>query len=1006
MRLKFCRLFIILSLLISWPCFALDDMHESSISMADRQLNIDKESYDLVRKQFQDLKIAKDRQFQSLQDKGVSTNTLKHAQVDAVAAQAAVEGSNIALVDAKQVFEEINTSIHSLEKDLQSLVLLSKESVDRADRIISVETKLEFLKRLQLIENDRIATLNEIRSLTLERLALEKNWQQKIRLLYSAQQQDVQRNRLAEVQSSLQTAQQDWLTRLSNLTQQLKVLTRQGQVNDSTIKKLHLEILAAEENVALVRLKSYLVHIQTRVENFEDINRAQITTAALNDLVDQTTNIISQLNATEEFVKAKNQILNLKKNELSFEVNKQILSPQDVYAYSHMLNNLMVQYENERDYIHKLQQKSAYYQHQFKLALQHHLSERQKFPRDLSGWVSLGQKMLEIPYLLINAFSNFVSQTIIELKNINTWAFNFSLLIFTALIGSWFYFRGMLLNIEINIKKDKQRFSTNVVYILLELIRRNLGSMLIFAVVLAVSLLLNMASMLFVYISMVYLCFKIILSASKLILIENITDHSGNDVKLYHRIRSSLLLGFCLSSLAVVAHHMPVAYDARIFVNRLFMFFILILAWQLFKVRSHIPSVLESLVHIPRKYFYRVLQLLCFLIPFALFFNAILGLLGYVELAWAVAKYQAIFILVLAGYLIVRGLLIDAMEYLSELLIRYVNRGWLWTEALLKPFDRILRIILFFLSVIFLLRCFNLDTNEFFLRSADTLLHKKLFTIGGNSIDALLLCKILVIISLIKWLSRWSREFSYRWVYAKAKDIGVRNSLAIFTQYTSVIVSVLIGLQILGIDLRGFTVVAAAFAAGIGFGMRDLIVNFFSGILLLIERPFRTGDIITLGNHEGEVIQTGMRSMTLRTWDHMEVIVPNADMFTKSFVNWTHHDNIVRTVITLKIHRDDDPHRVQKMLLDLLGRLNSVAKDPIPEVIMHELSDSLIEMQVRYYILLTTYRTRAGVRSEVLFAIWDCFKTNNIRSPNPQYDLILKNKQHETFDVSAFEMNS
>jgi potassium efflux system protein len=322
----------------------------------------------------------------------------------------------------------------------------------------------------------------------------------------------------------------------------------------------------------------------------------------------------------------------------------------------------------------------------------------------------------------------------------------------------------------------------------------------------------------------------------------------------------------------------------------------------------------------------------------------------------------------------------------------------LWTEAILKPFDRILRIILFLLSAVFLLHLYQLDNNEFFINHVTQFLHRKLFALGGNTIDLLLLCQLFIIVSLIKWLSRWSREFSYRWIFAKSKDVGVRNSLSIFTQYASVMISVLIGLKLLGIDLRGFTVVAAAFAAGIGFGMRDLIVNFFSGILLLIERPFRTGDIVSLGNYEGEVILTGMRSMTIRTWDHMEVIVPNADMFTKPFVNWTHHDNLVRSVVVLKVHREDDPHKVQHLITELLKKHPSVAKDPVPEVIMTELSESLIEMHVRYHVLLSSQRTRTGVRSEVLFAIWDCFKQHNIRQPHPQYNLFVNNKSSHLYE--------
>lgn len=991
-------LFLLAIFCISPSAWANPIDQQSTLTITDQQLNIDKQNQELVKKQFFDAKDAKVQLLQVFRNKGISNSALKHAQLDFVAAQAAVEGANIALTDAQETLSETDNNIRALEKNLQSLVLLTKGSEDREDKIISVEANLEFLKRLQQIQNDRVETLNGIKAISVQRLTLEKNWQQELQSLYNNQQQDAQRNYLSEVLANLQKDQQAWVSKLGTLTAETQILNSRGMTNDNRLKKLHLQILEAEENITLIRLKSYLVHIQDHIESLQRVNIAQTSTGSLTELSEQASTILVQLDDTENFMDAKIRFLNMKKSELSADLDKEVLSSQDLYSYSKMLNDLIANYDEAIINLNSLESKTNHFQHLFKLQLQNHLSERQHFPNDWAGWMTLGQKMLQIPILLFNAMGNFVKQAMLEL-NSSSAVTHFFLIAFPLMLGGWFYLRRLVLNVEINIKQDKQRFSTNIIYILLELVRRNLGSVLFFVMLLTLTLMLEISSPLFIYLLLVFMGFKIALSVARLLLLENTNDMTGADVRLYYRTRWSLLLGWLLSTLVVIAHHLPIAYEAKICIDRLFMVFILIFALQLFKARQVIPIWLESLIHLPRRYLFRVFQLLSFFIPLALIFNAIVGLLGYVELAFAIAKYQAVFILVLAGYLIVRGLLIDAMEYISELFIRYVKLGWLWTQAILKPLDRILRIVLFILSAIFLVHLFHLDNNEQFLSYVDQLLQEKLFTIGGNTINALILCELLIVLSLITWLARWSREFSYRWLYAKARDVGVRNSLSIFTQYASVIISVLIGLKLLGIDLRGFTVVAAAFAAGIGFGMRDLIINFFSGVLLLIERPFRTGDIIALGSYEGEVCDTGMRSMTIKTWDNMEVIVPNADMFTKPFVNWTHNDNIVRTVITLKIHREDDPHKVQHLILDVLHNLKSVTKDPCPEVIMNEMSESLIEMQVRYYVLLTPTRTRMGVRSEVLFAIWDCFKQNNIRAPLPQYHLTLKNNQNELIQV-------
>src|SRR3990167_10996620 len=112
-------------------------------------------------------------------------------------------------------------------------------------------------------------------------------------------------------------------------------------------------------------------------------------------------------------------------------------------------------------------------------------------------------------------------------------------------------------------------------------------------------------------------------------------------------------------------------------------------------------------------------------------------------------------------------------------------------------------------------------------------------------------------------------------------------------------------LRVLGIDLGALTTIAAAFAFAIGLGLRDLANNFASGFLILLERPLRVGDIVNINGTEGDVIHIGGRAVTIRTWDHMELVVPNTEIFNKSFTNWTARDNVIRTIAHVKISRYD-----------------------------------------------------------------------------------------------------
>src|SRR3990167_11528595 len=104
-------------------------------------------------------------------------------------------------------------------------------------------------------------------------------------------------------------------------------------------------------------------------------------------------------------------------------------------------------------------------------------------------------------------------------------------------------------------------------------------------------------------------------------------------------------------------------------------------------------------------------------------------------------------------------------------------------------------------------------------------------------------------------------------------------------------------LRVLGIDLGALTTIAAAFAFGIGLGLRDLANNFASGFLILLERPIRVGDIVSIENTEGKVMHIGSRAVTIRTWDNADLVVPNTEIFNKSFTNWTFKDNVVRCKI-------------------------------------------------------------------------------------------------------------
>ncbi|MGA2655099.1 MAG: mechanosensitive ion channel domain-containing protein, partial [Gammaproteobacteria bacterium] len=244
--------------------------------------------------------------------------------------------------------------------------------------------------------------------------------------------------------------------------------------------------------------------------------------------------------------------------------------------------------------------------------------------------------------------------------------------------------------------------------------------------------------------------------------------------------------------------------------------------------------------------------------------------------------------------------------------------------------------------------------------------------------------------------ARWSREFAYRWLYSSAKDPGVRNSLSVFTQYATVALGAFIILRVLGIDLTTLTVVAGALAVGIGFGLQNLANNLISGVLLLIERPMRAGDVVTMGTFEGEVTHIGMRATTIKNWDNMEVMVPNAEAVSKPLTNWTLHDTIVRTVFTLRVGFNENPHQVQAIIYQVVTRHPAVVAHPKPEIFLLEFAEDAMIFEIRYYIDFNYCNSRPLVRSEILLSLWDSLKTAGIDMPYPRQAVELSQAPQST----------
>jgi potassium-dependent mechanosensitive channel len=178
---------------------------------------------------------------------------------------------------------------------------------------------------------------------------------------------------------------------------------------------------------------------------------------------------------------------------------------------------------------------------------------------------------------------------------------------------------------------------------------------------------------------------------------------------------------------------------------------------------------------------------------------------------------------------------------------------------------------------------------------------------------------------------------------------GVPYALSTLTRYTLLLVGFLLSLGTLGLDLTRITVLLSAFGLGIGFGLQQIMNNFFSGLILLFERPVKVGDSIQLGDLGGDVLRIGMRSSTLRTSQGAEVIVPNSKILEEKVTNWTLSDRRRRIDLDVGVTGDTDPERIISLFLDVARRDRRVSGNPPPEALLVRFGETSADFQLRIW---------------------------------------------------------
>lgn len=338
--------------------------------------------------------------------------------------------------------------------------------------------------------------------------------------------------------------------------------------------------------------------------------------------------------------------------------------------------------------------------------------------------------------------------------------------------------------------------------------------------------------------------------------------------------------------------------------------------------------------------------------------------------------------LVLGGLLLIRGflretigLMLRAPLFTDRLGLRYSTRNTVkfWLRAALDP-------LMVIAGAAIILPLWGVPWPEIRRLVGEAL---EGFTIGEvtvSPIDVLLaIAAFIVVLMVFRWLQRMLSE---RVLPELEIEPGLQNSLTTGLGYIGLILAMVLGISVMGIDLTTLAVILGALSVGIGFGLQNIVNNFVSGFVLLIERPVNVGDWVVIGPHEGFVKRINPRSTEIETWQKASVIVPNADFISQAVTNWTLTDKNGRVEVRVHVVRECNTARVRDILLQIANEHPKVLVDPEPFVLFQEFNPSSFEFELRCYTNDVIWMLT--IASDIRYEIDRKFRAEGIEIPFPR----------------------
>ncbi|MGC1504935.1 MAG: mechanosensitive ion channel domain-containing protein [Sulfitobacter sp.] len=261
--------------------------------------------------------------------------------------------------------------------------------------------------------------------------------------------------------------------------------------------------------------------------------------------------------------------------------------------------------------------------------------------------------------------------------------------------------------------------------------------------------------------------------------------------------------------------------------------------------------------------------------------------------------------------------------------------------------------------------------------------------LGEFRLSVLTLITALVVISALLMIARFASKATASTI-RKNQDISPSMQVLAVkgVQLALYGVAFYMGVKAVGIDLTGLAVLSGAIGVGLGFGLQKVVSNLVSGVIILLDKSIKPGDVISLGETFGWIQTLGARYASVVTRDGKEYLIPNEDLITGQVVNWSHSDDFVRLDIHFGTAYGDDPHQVRKLAVAAANGVDRVLNFKPPVCHIVGFGDSSVDYILRFWIKDPTGGL-TNIRGNVFLALWDTFQENGISIPFPQREVLM-----------------